>query len=86
MDCVVAPVDQTFPLAALLVRIPLSPAQKAKGPLALMVGVDTQVFHGFVRCGAVGAITGVGNALKRHYHNFLWEYERANQRDVGGSN
>lgn len=33
--------------------------------LALMVGVDTQVFHGFVRCGALGAITGVGNALPR---------------------
>jgi 4-hydroxy-tetrahydrodipicolinate synthase len=31
--------------------------------LSLMVGVDTQVYHGFVRCGAVGAITGVGNAL-----------------------
>ncbi len=31
--------------------------------LTLMVGVDTQVVHGFVRCGAVGAITGVGNAL-----------------------
>jgi 4-hydroxy-tetrahydrodipicolinate synthase len=31
--------------------------------LSLMVGVDTQVFHGFVRCGAKGAITGVGNAL-----------------------
>ena len=31
--------------------------------LALLVGVDTQVFHGFVRCGAAGAITGVGNAL-----------------------
>lgn len=31
--------------------------------LALLVGVDTQVFHGFVNCGAVGAITGVGNAL-----------------------
>lgn len=31
--------------------------------LALMVGVDTQVFHGYVRCGAVGAITGIGNAL-----------------------
>jgi 4-hydroxy-tetrahydrodipicolinate synthase len=28
-----------------------------------MVGVDTQVFHGIVRCGAAGAITGVGNAL-----------------------
>lgn len=33
--------------------------------LCLLVGVDTQVFHGFVRCGAVGAITGVGNALPR---------------------
>ena len=33
--------------------------------LALLVGVDTQVFHGYVRCGAVGAITGVGNALPR---------------------
>ena len=33
--------------------------------LALMVGVDTQVYHGFVKCGAVGAITGVGNALPR---------------------
>ena len=29
----------------------------------LMVGVDTQVFHGFVRCGAVGVITGIGNCL-----------------------
>ena len=33
--------------------------------LALMVGVDTQVFHGIVCCGAVGAITGVGNALPK---------------------
>ncbi|GAB5406213.1 MAG: dihydrodipicolinate synthase family protein [Aureliella sp.] len=33
--------------------------------LTLMVGVDTQVVHGFVRCGAAGAITGVGNALPR---------------------
>jgi 4-hydroxy-tetrahydrodipicolinate synthase len=31
--------------------------------LLLMVGVDTQVFHGFLRCGAVGAITGIGNCL-----------------------
>lgn len=31
--------------------------------LNLMVGVDTQVVHGIVRCGAAGAITGVGNAL-----------------------
>ena len=34
-----------------------------QGDLSLMVGVDTQVFHGIVRCGAMGAITGVGNAL-----------------------
>ena len=31
--------------------------------LSLMIGVDTQVFHGFVNCGAQGAITGVGNAI-----------------------
>lgn len=33
--------------------------------LSLMIGVDTQVVHGFVHCGASGAITGVGNALPR---------------------
>lgn len=33
--------------------------------VVLMVGVDTTVFHGFVNCGARGAITGVGNALPR---------------------
>jgi 4-hydroxy-tetrahydrodipicolinate synthase len=31
--------------------------------VALMIGVDTTVFHGYVNCGAVGAITGIGNAL-----------------------
>jgi len=31
--------------------------------LVLMVGVDTQVVHGYVNCGADGAITGIGNAL-----------------------
>jgi 4-hydroxy-tetrahydrodipicolinate synthase len=33
--------------------------------LVLMVGVDTQVVHGFVNCGAAGAITGIGNALPK---------------------
>ncbi len=33
--------------------------------LLLLVGVDTQVFHGFINCGAVGAITGIGNVLPR---------------------
>ena len=31
--------------------------------ILLMVGVDTNVFHGYVNCGARGAITGIGNAL-----------------------
>lgn len=31
--------------------------------VVLMAGVDTQVFHGFVHCGAVGAITGIGNCI-----------------------
>ena len=31
--------------------------------LALVVGVDTQVFHGIVNCGAIGVITGIGNVI-----------------------
>ena len=37
----------------------------------LMVGVDTQVYHGFVRCGAVGAITGIGNCLPAEVLKFM---------------
>ena len=33
--------------------------------VTLMVGVDTEVYHGFVNCGATGAITGIGTALPR---------------------
>jgi 4-hydroxy-tetrahydrodipicolinate synthase len=33
--------------------------------VTLMVGVDTAVFHGFVNCGASGAITGIGNVLPK---------------------
>lgn len=33
--------------------------------VTLMVGVDTAVYHGFVNCGATGAITGIGNALPK---------------------
>ena len=35
----------------------------ARAGLELVVGVDTQVVHGLVYCGASGVITGVGNAL-----------------------
>ena len=31
----------------------------------LMIGVDTAVYHGYVNCGAVGAITGIGTALPK---------------------
>ncbi|WP_316858547.1 dihydrodipicolinate synthase family protein [uncultured Cohaesibacter sp.] len=31
----------------------------------LMVGVDTAVYHGYVNCGAQGAITGIGNILPK---------------------
>jgi len=37
----------------------------ADAQVMLTVGVDTQVVHGYVNCGAVGAITGVGNVLPR---------------------
>ncbi len=33
--------------------------------VTLMIGVDTTVFHGYVNCGATGAITGIGNVLPR---------------------
>ncbi len=33
--------------------------------VTLMIGVDTAVYHGFVNCGATGAITGIGNALPK---------------------
>jgi 4-hydroxy-tetrahydrodipicolinate synthase len=33
--------------------------------IKLMIGVDTTVVHGFVNCGAYGAITGIGNVLPR---------------------
>ncbi len=45
--------------------------------LTLMIGVDTQVVHGFVRCGAKGAITGVGNALPREVLRLAELCERA---------
>jgi 1-pyrroline-4-hydroxy-2-carboxylate deaminase len=37
----------------------------ADDSVTLMVGVDTNVYHGFVNCGATGAITGIGNVLPR---------------------
>lgn len=50
--------------------------------LSLMVGVDTQVFHGIVRCGAIGAITGVGNALPKEVLRLLELCQLAATGDV----
>jgi 4-hydroxy-tetrahydrodipicolinate synthase len=51
--------------------------------LTLMVGVDTQVVHGFVSCGAKGAITGVGNALPREVLHLISLCEKAAAGDAG---
>ena len=48
----------------------------------LMAGVDTQVVHGFVNCGATGAITGIGNALPREVLHLVTLSRKAAQGDV----
>jgi 4-hydroxy-tetrahydrodipicolinate synthase len=48
--------------------------------LILMVGVDTQVLHGLVHCGAGGVITGVGNAFPREILHLV----RLSERAAGG--
>jgi 4-hydroxy-tetrahydrodipicolinate synthase len=45
--------------------------------VVLMVGVDTQVFHGYVNCGAAGAITGIGNVLPREVLHLVGLCRRA---------
>jgi len=50
--------------------------------VTLMVGVDTQVFHGFVNCGATGAITGIGNALPKEVLQLVDLCKKAAQGDV----
>lgn len=50
--------------------------------LTLMVGVDTAAFHGFVNCGAGGAITGVGNALPKEVLHMVDLCQRAAAGDA----
>ena len=50
--------------------------------LILMIGVDTQVFHGFINCAAGGAITGVGNALPKEVLHLVALCERAAAGDA----
>jgi 4-hydroxy-tetrahydrodipicolinate synthase len=53
--------------------------------LTLMVGVDTQVVHGYLNCGAQGAITGVGNALPREVLRLVTLCEQAAAGDAGSA-
>ncbi|MCT9000509.1 dihydrodipicolinate synthase family protein [Chelativorans intermedius] len=50
--------------------------------VTLMVGVDTNVFHGFVNCGARGAITGIGNALPREVLHLVSLCDKAARGDA----
>lgn len=50
--------------------------------LLLLVGVDSQVCHGYIRCGAVGAITGIGNCLPREVLHLVALCRQAASGDV----
>ncbi|WP_187970571.1 dihydrodipicolinate synthase family protein [Aquibium microcysteis] len=50
--------------------------------VTLMVGVDTAVFHGYVNCGATGAITGIGNALPREVLHLVSLCQKAAKGDA----
>ncbi len=45
--------------------------------VTLMIGVDTTVYHGYVNCGAGGAITGIGNALPKEVLHLVALCEKA---------
>ena len=50
--------------------------------VVLMAGVDTGVFHGYVKAGATGTITGIGNALPREILHFVALAKAAAAGDV----
>ncbi|ASY66986.1 1-pyrroline-4-hydroxy-2-carboxylate deaminase (plasmid) [Sinorhizobium sojae CCBAU 05684] len=50
--------------------------------VSLMIGVDTAVLHGYVNCGATGAITGIGNVLPKEVIHLCRLSEAAARGDV----
>jgi 1-pyrroline-4-hydroxy-2-carboxylate deaminase len=50
--------------------------------VALFVGVDTQVVHGYVNCGASGAITGIGNVLPKEVLHLVALCKKAQSGNV----
>ncbi|WP_019644542.1 dihydrodipicolinate synthase family protein [Novispirillum itersonii] len=55
---------------------------RADDTVALMVGVDTCVFHGIVNCGATGAITGIGCVLPKEVLHMVALSNAAAKGDV----
>lgn len=47
----------------------------------LVIGVDTNVFHGYVNCGASGAISGIGNVLPREVLHLVQLCQQAAKGD-----
>ncbi|MCU0815698.1 MAG: dihydrodipicolinate synthase family protein [Cypionkella sp.] len=43
----------------------------ADDSVILMAGVDTGVYHGYVKCGATGTITGIGNVIPKEILHFV---------------
>lgn len=54
----------------------------ADAGVALMIGVDTAVYHGYVNCGAVGAITGIGNVFPREVLELVTLCQQAAKGDA----
>ena len=50
--------------------------------VVLMAGVDTGVYHGYVKAGAAGTITGIGNALPREVLHAVALAQAAAKGDV----
>ncbi|NHF74582.1 dihydrodipicolinate synthase family protein [Paracoccus xiamenensis] len=50
--------------------------------VTLMIGVDTGVYHGFVNCGATGAITGIGCVLPKEVLHLVALCQAAAEGDV----
>lgn len=50
--------------------------------VVLMAGVDTGVYHGYVKAGAAGTITGIGNAIPREVLHFVALAQAAARGDV----
>ncbi|WBU52784.1 dihydrodipicolinate synthase family protein [Paracoccus sp. SCSIO 75233] len=50
--------------------------------VTLMIGVDTAVYHGFVNCGATGAITGIGCVLPKEVLHLVNLCQAAAQGDA----